>query len=379
LQEEVRKKTGLPIDPYFSGTKAGWILDNVTGLREKANQGSILFGTLDAWLVWNLTGDHLTDVTNASRTLLMDLESLDWDEDLLGIFNIPRRILPEIRSSMEVYGTWRPDGSSREIPICGILGDQQAALFGQTGFREGEKKNTYGTGSFLVLNTGEDIVRSNTGLLTTIAYQCGGEAANYALEGSIFVTGAAVQWLRDELQLIKSAAETEALARSVEGNDGVYLVPGFAGLGAPYWNPHARGILVGMTRGTSKAHLVRAALESMAYQTRDLIEAMPEAGEGDDRSLKVDGGAAANNFFCQFQCDVLGFPVVRPKVQETTALGAAFAAGLAAGFWRGFEEIKKLWKVDRVFEPSMTEGQRENLYAGWKRAIRAALAWAEDR
>ena len=379
IEETVRRKTGLPLDPYFSATKAAWILDSDTDIRKRAERGDLAFGTIDSWLVYKLTGKHLTDVTNASRTLLMNLETLDWDDDLLEIFQLPREVLPEIATSSEVYGQWNPKDTGMEIPISGILGDQQAALFGQTGFHSGDRKNTYGTGSFLVLNTGEDLVRSEKGLLTTIAYQRGGEAAQYALEGSIFVTGAAVQWLRDELQIIESALETEALSESLEVNDGVYLVPAFAGLGAPYWNPHARGTLVGMTRGTSKAHLARAALESMCYQTRDLIEAMPEDEGDSESSLKVDGGAVANDFLCQFQSDVLGIPVVRPVVQETTALGAAFAAGLAVGFWSDFEEIRKLWKVDRVFEPRMSESQREDLYSGWKRAVRAALSWAEDR
>ncbi len=375
----VRTKTGLPLDPYFSATKAAWILDQDSDLKRKAKEGALRFGTIDSWLVWNLTEKHLTDVTNASRTLLMNLETLDWDDELLSLFEIPREILPEIRSSSEVYGEWSPPESNRKIPVCGILGDQQAALFGQSGFGEGDKKNTYGTGSFLVLNTGEEIIHSETGLLTTVAYQREGEPAKYALEGSIFVTGAAVQWLRDELQLIESADETEDLARSVESSDGVFLVPGFAGLGAPHWNPHARGMIVGLTRGTSKAHLVRATLESMAFQTRDLIEAMPANRSDESPSLKVDGGAVKNNLLCQIQSDALGFPVVRPVVQETTALGAAFAAGLAVGYWKDFDEIRKLWKVDRIFEPQMKEVQREELYSGWQRAVRAALAWAEDR
>jgi len=374
----VRAKTGLPIDPYFSATKAAWILDRDPDLRRKAESGSILFGTIDSWLIWKMLGKHLTDVTNASRTLLMNLEKLDWDEELLKIFDLPRETLPEIRTSSEVYGEWKPAGSDVGIPICGILGDQQAALFGQSGFEEGERKNTYGTGSFLVLNTGTELVRSETGMLSTVAYQREGEAARYALEGSIFVTGAAVQWLRDELGLIESADETEAIAGSVESSDGVYLVPAFAGLGAPHWNPHARGMLVGLTRGSSKAHLVRATLESMAYQTRDLIEAMPASVE-ESPSLKVDGGAVKNDLLCRIQADILGLPVIRPVVQETTALGAAFAAGLAVGYWKDFDEIQKLWNVDRVFEPKMREAEREDLYAGWKRAVRVALAWAEDR
>ncbi|MCB9766813.1 MAG: glycerol kinase GlpK [Candidatus Omnitrophica bacterium] len=377
-QEAVQSKTGLPIDPYFSATKASWILDNDSGLRKRAEEGEILFGTIDTWLLWNLTGKHLTDVTNASRTLLMNLETLDWDDELLEIFRIPKKILPTIGASSEVYGDWSPPGSNVGIPVCGVLGDQQAALFGQAGFEEGERKNTYGTGSFLVLNTGEDLIRSDTGMLTTVAYQREGGSARYALEGSIFITGAAVQWLRDELGLIQSADETESLAASVESSDGVYLVPAFAGLGAPHWNPHARGMAVGLTRGSSKAHLVRATLESMAFQTRDLIEAMPASAE-ESPSLKVDGGAVKNDLLCQVLADTLGFPVIRPVVQETTALGAAFAAGLAVGFWKDFEEIKKLWKIDRVFEPQMETNRREELYAGWKRAVRAALAWAEDR
>lgn len=379
LEERIREKTGLPIDPYFSATKAAWILDSDAALRMRAEKGEIAFGTIDSWLLYKLTGQHRTDVTNASRTLLMNLETLEWDEDLLEIFRIPRAILPTIGSSSEVHGVWNPKDAGREIPVCGVLGDQQAALFGQTGFEAGEAKNTYGTGSFLVLNTGEQIERSGKGILSTTAYRIEGEAARYALEGSIFITGAAVQWLRDELGVIRSAEETEPLARSVEDNAGVYLVPAFAGLGAPHWNPHARGMVVGLSRGTSAAHLARAVLESMVYQTRDLIEAMPHTGEGGEQSLKVDGGAVRNDFLCQFQSDLLGLPVVRPVVQETTSLGAAFAAGLAVGFWSGLEEIRTLWKVDRVFEPGMDGGLREELYSGWKRAVRAALAWADDR
>lgn len=386
--ERLRAKTGLPPDPYFSATKLEWLLRNVPGLRERAERGEALFGTIDAWLIWKMTGVHATDATNASRTMLFNLHTLDWDEELLELFGVPRRMLPAVRSSSEVYGAFdlkrRPEGlagAANEVPVAGVLGDQQAALFGQAGFAIGDTKNTYGTGSFLLRNTGDRPVASRHGLLTTVAYRLADRPACYALEGSVFITGAAVQWLRDGLKIISSAAETEALARSVQDTGGVYFVPAFAGLGAPHWNPYARGTVVGLTRGTTSAHLVRAALEAIAYQSRDVLEAMnadAPVSPDVDVALKVDGGAVKNDFLCQFQSDVLGVPVVRPTVGETTALGAAYAAGLAVGYWQSLEEIKGLWKADRTFRPQMDTEQREQLYSGWQDAVRCALSWASE-
>lgn len=378
--DSLRQKTGLPIDPYFSATKIEWMLRNASISGRK-----LLFGTIDTWLIWALTGEHVTDVTNASRTLLFNLDRMEWDEELLKLFNIPREILPAVRSSSEIYGVLKPSRANApleeaEVPVSGDLGDQQAALFGQAGFSHGAIKNTYGTGSFLLRNTGPDRPRPQAGLLETVAYSLPGSPALRAIEGSIFVTGAAIQWLRDGLKIIQSAAETESLALSVPDTGGVYFVPALAGLGAPHWNPYARGTLVGLTRGTTSAHVVRATLEAIAYQTREVVEAMV----GNDISpitlpaLKVDGGAVKNNFLCQFQADILGVPVIRPRIEETTAFGAALAAGLAIKAWKDLDEISQLWKPDRTFEPKMPEGQRHDLYQDWKRAVRSALAWAGE-
>ena len=370
-----RERTGLVLDAYFSGTKLRWLLDNVSGMRERADQGALCFGTIDTFLVFRLTGGkaHVTDVSNASRTLMMNLKSLAWDDELLEILQIPRKILPEIRTSSEVYGVTQgipglPDG----VPICGIAGDQQAALFGQACFQAGEVKCTYGTGAFVLMNTGAWPVQSQKGLLTSVGWKLGGEVV-YVLEGSVFIAGAAVQWMRDSLGLFPTAAASEEMAASVASTGGVYLVPAFVGLGAPYWEPHARGALLGLSRGTTAAHLARAALESIAYQTRDLVEAMERDSGVPLRELRVDGGAAANSFLMQFQADVLAKPVVRPACTETTALGAAFLAGLATGVWKNTDELEALWKKDRVFEPAMPASEREQLYAGWKQAVERVL------
>jgi len=387
LEPTFRRKTGLPVATYFSGPKLKWLLDHVPGLREKAKAGEALFGTVDTWLIWNLTGGplrqaqgkHVTDVTNASRTMLMDLRTLDWDDELLEILTIPRRMLPQIRPSSDpaFYGPAHADGPlGGEVPVCGDLGDQQAALFGQTCYDVGEAKNTYGTGCFMLLNTGSELVPSQSGLLTTVAYGLP-EGTTYALEGSIAVTGAAVQWLRDNLGLIQSAAETEPVARSVEDAGGVYFVPAFSGLFAPYWDMDARGVIVGLTRYVARAHLVRATLEAICYQTRDVLEAMRADAGVELTALKVDGGATVNDFLMQLQADVLGVEVVRPKVHETTALGAAYAAGLATGLWAGLDELRANWGVDRVFEPRWDAARREEAYAGWKRAVERSRGWMQ--
>ncbi len=377
----IYRKTGLPVATYFAGPKIRWILDNVPGAREAADQGDLLFGTVDTWLLWNLTGGrHITDVTNASRTMLMDLETLDWDEELLAILGIPRAMLPEIRPSSDpdLYGHTRQDGPFQgEVPLCGDLGDQQAATVGQTCFNPGEAKNTYGTGCFMLLNTGTDIVRSQNGLLTTVCYQMGNGPAVYALEGSIAMAGATVQWLRDNLQLIKDAAETEAIAQSVPDNGGCYLVPAFSGLFAPYWRSDARGVIVGLTRYVNRAHIVRAALESICYQTREVLEAMNADSGVPLRSLRVDGGATVNNFLMQLQADILGTEVLRPRVAETTSLGAAYAAGLAVGFWPDLESLRAKWHVDRRWQPQIGEAEREAGYAGWKKAVTRTFDWVE--
>ena len=374
----VREKTGLVLDPYFSATKIAWLLDNVPGLRARAERGEIAFGTIDSWLVYRLTGGrvHATDYSNASRTMLLNIHTLAWDDELLALFGrIPKAILPQVLPSSHIYGETDPALLGAPIPIGGIAGDQQAALFGQTCFDAGMAKNTYGTGSFLLLNTGTRPVASRNGLLTTVAWGVGGQVS-YALEGSVFVTGAAVQWLRDGLGIIASAAETEALALSVEDTGGVYLVPAFAGLGAPYWDPYARGILVGITRGTTRAHVVRAALEAIAYQTVDVMQAMEQDAGVPLRALRVDGGAAVNDFLMQFQADVLNVPVERPAVTETTALGAAYLAGLATGVWQGLDEIRTQWHVDQRFAPAMDAARREALLAGWRRAVERSRGWA---
>jgi glycerol kinase len=374
-QDRLRPTTGLPLATYFSGPKIKWILDNIPGARERAENGELIFGNMDTWLIWNLTGAHVTDVTNASRTLLMDLKTLDWDEEILGILGIPRAMLPEIRSSSEVYGNAK--GVMGGIPVSGDLGDQQAALFGQTCYDVGEAKNTYGTGCFMLLNTGEKPISSENGLLTTLGYKIGDQPAIYCLEGSIAITGALVQWLRDNLGLIEKSADVETLARTVEDNGGIYFVPAFSGLFAPYWRSDARGAIVGMTRYINKGHIARAALEASAYQTREVLEAM-EADSGVRlTALKVDGGMVFNNLLMQFQSDLLDVPVIRPKVAETTALGAAYAAGLAVGFWSDFDELRANWGVDQEWQPQMDAETRQTLYTGWKKAVTRTFDWVE--
>ncbi|WP_028783904.1 glycerol kinase GlpK [Thalassobacillus devorans] len=368
-----RDKTGLLLDPYFSGTKVKWILDNVEGAREKADNGDLLFGTMDTWIVYKLTGGkaHITDYSNASRTLMFNIYDLKWDDELLDILAVPKSMLPEVKQSSEVYGkTVDYHFFGHEVPIAGIAGDQQAALFGQACFDEGMAKNTYGTGCFMLMNTGDKGVKSEHGLLTTLAWGLDGKV-EYALEGSIFVAGSAIQWLRDGLKLIDNAPETESLAASIDSTDGVYLVPAFVGLGTPYWDSDARGAVFGLTRGTSKEHFVRATLESLAYQTKDVLDAMIADSNIDLKTLRVDGGAVKNNFLMQFQSDILGVPVERPVVQETTALGAAYLAGLAVGYWKDKNEIKQQWKNDRTFEGEMEESKQEELYNGWKKAVAA--------
>ncbi|MFC0272170.1 glycerol kinase GlpK [Metabacillus herbersteinensis] len=372
-----REKTGLLIDAYFSGTKVKWILDNVEGAREKADNGQLLFGTIDTWLIWKLSGGkaHVTDYTNASRTLMYNIHELKWDEELLNYLTVPKSMLPEVKPSSEVYAnTVDYHFFGQEIPIAGAAGDQQAALFGQACYEEGMAKNTYGTGCFMLMNTGEKAIRSENGLLTTIAWGIDGKV-EYALEGSIFVAGSAVQWLRDGLRMFQDAKESETYASRVESTDGVYVVPAFVGLGTPYWDSDVRGAVFGLTRGTSKEHFVRATLESLAYQTKDVLAAM-EADSGISlKTLRVDGGAVKNNFLMEFQSNILGVPVERPEVNETTALGAAYLAGLAVGYWKDRSEISTQWKLEKRFEPSMEEAQRDELYTGWKKAVKAAMAF----
>ncbi|ERM92050.1 glycerol kinase [Caldanaerobacter subterraneus subsp. yonseiensis KB-1] len=379
FDKKIREKTGLVVDAYFSGTKVKWILDNVEGAREKAERGELLFGNIDTWLIWNLTRGkvHVTDYSNASRTMLFNIHELKWDKEILEELNVPENMLPEVKPSSHVYGYTDKSIFGVEIPIAGDAGDQQAALFGQACFKPGMAKNTYGTGCFMLMNTGEKAVPSKTGLLTTIAWGIDGKV-EYALEGSIFITGAAIQWLRDELRIIDSAPQSEEYALKVEDTNGVYVVPAFVGLGAPYWDMYARGVIVGLTRGAKREHIIRATLESIAYQTRDVLEAMQEDSGIKLQALKVDGGASANNFLMQFQADILGVPVDRPQVIETTALGAAYLAGLAVGFWNSREEIEKNWNIDRRFEPAMEEEKREKLYRGWKKAVERAMKWAEE-
>jgi glycerol kinase len=380
-QDRYRQRTGLPLATYFSGPKIKWLLDNVPGARRRAQNGELLFGTIDTWLIWNATGQHVTDVTNASRTLLMNLETLDWDDDILAELDIPRAMLPRIVSSSETYGRTR-DG----IPIAGDMGDQQAALFGQACFAPGEAKNTYGTGCFLLMNTGPAPVHSQNGLLTTLGYKLGADRPVYALEGSIAVTGALVQWLRDNLGLIEKSADIEALARSVEDNGGIYFVPAFSGLYAPYWKDNARGVIIGLTRYVNKGHLARAALEATAYQTREVLDAMNRdialtssaaAGLTTLRLLKVDGGMVHNELLMQFQADILDVPVIRPKVSETTALGAAYAAGLAIGYWSSLEDLRANWAIDKVWQPCMDAEMRERLYRGWQKAVTRTFDWLD--
>ena len=372
--ERVAQLTGLRLDPYFSATKIGWLLRNVPGLRERAQRGELAFGTVDAWLLWKLTGgkSHATDYTNASRTLLFDLEKLAWSDELLAIFGVPRELLPEALPSLATFGATDPQLFGTSIPITGIAGDQQAALAGQAGFAPGLAKNTYGTGSFVVLHTGATIVRSAHGLLATVALGTASGCATYALEGSIFVTGAAVQWLRDGLGIIQNAADIELLAMQVENSDGVVFVPAFTGLGAPYWNPYVRGTIVGLTRGTSRAHIARAVLDSIVMQCAEVVDAMTRDAGLELSDLRVDGGAAANDFLLQLQADALGCDVVRPVTLETTALGAAYIAGIQAGVWRDFEEVAKQWRVSKRFHPKIDQRTRDEMTAAWQRAIRAA-------
>jgi len=379
FDKKIREKTGLVVDAYFSGTKVKWILDNVEGAREKAEKGELLFGNIDTWLIWNLTRGkvHVTDYSNASRTMLFNIHELKWDKEILEELNIPEQMLPEVKPSSYVYGYTDKSIFGVELPIAGDAGDQQAALFGQACFEPGMAKNTYGTGCFMLMNTGEKAVPSNNGLLTTIAWGID-EKVEYALEGSIFIAGAAIQWLRDELRIINNSAESEEYAIKVEDTNGVYLVPAFVGLGAPYWDMYARGAIVGLTRGAKKEHLIRAALESLAYQTKDVLEAMQEDSGIKLQALKVDGGASANNFLMQFQSDILGVPVDRPKVIETTALGASYLAGLAVGFWKNKNEIIENWNSDKHFEPSMDDNKRIKLYNGWKKAVKRAMKWEEE-
>jgi glycerol kinase len=377
LEDEVRRRTGLVLDPYFSGTKIRWLLDRVPGARERALAGELAFGTVDAWLLWRLTrgGVHATDPSNASRTLCYNIRDLDWDDFLCERLGVPRAVLPRVSPSAGVFGETAAGELPAGIPIAGIAGDQQAALFGQACLDPGMAKNTYGTGCFALLNTGKRAVASSRGLLTTVAWSLGGEAC-WALEGSVFIAGAAVQWLRDGLGVIARADETEALARSVPDTGGVYLVPAFVGLGAPYWDPYARGTVVGITRGTTRAHLVRAALEAIAYQSRDVLDTMAEESGAPLEGLRVDGGAAANGFLCQFQADLLGVPVLRPAVTETTGLGAAYLAGVGAGLWT-LDDVRARWALERTFTPAMAAGTRDTLYAGWRRAVERARAWAQ--
>jgi len=379
-QDRFRAKVGLPLATYFSGPKIRWILDNVDGARAAAEAGDLAFGNIDTWVAWNLTGGtdgglHITDVSNASRTMLMNMETLDWDEEIMGVMGIPRSMLPEIRPSSQVYGECR--GVLGGVPLAGILGDQQAATVGQACYKAGEAKNTYGTGNFMLINTSTKLVHSQSGLLTTPAYKFGDNETVWALEGSIAVTGSLVQWLRDNLTMINTAPDVENLARTVQDNGGMYIVPAFSGLFAPYWRSDARGVMVGLTRYITKAHIARAALESTAYQTRDVLDAMEKDSGVTLTELKVDGGMVYNDLLMQFQADILGVPVVRPKVAETTALGAAYAAGLAVGYWSNTDEMVANWGMDKRWEPKMGDDQRETLYNGWKKAVTRTFDWVE--
>jgi glycerol kinase len=376
----IKENTGLLLDAYFSATKIKWILDNVEGTREKADNGELLFGTVDTWLVWKLTNGkvHVTDYTNASRTMLYNIKELKWDELILGKFNIPKSMLPEVKNSSEVYGDTNLGGTGGiRVPIAGIAGDQQAALFGQACFEKGSAKNTYGTGCFLLMNTGDKIVQSKNGLITTIGIGING-TVEYALEGSVFVGGAIIQWIRDELKLVNDAADTEYFAKKVEDNGGVYIVPAFTGLGAPYWDMYARGAIFGLTRGSNRNHIIRAALESIAYQTKDLLLAMEEDSGCKLKNLRVDGGASRNDFLMQFQSDITGVEVLRPIITETTALGAAYLAGLAVGFWKSKEEIADRWTVSEKYSPSLDEERKDKLYKKWKKAVERAKGWEEE-
>ena len=374
-QDRFRARTGLPLATYFSGPKVKWILDNIPGTRQRAEKGELLFGNMDTWVLWNMTGAHVTDVTNASRTLLMDLNTLDWDEEILHLLGIPRSMMPEIRSSSEIYGNAK--GGMGGVPCAGDLGDQQSALFGQACYDPGEAKNTYGTGCFMLLNTGEKPVLSMNGLLTTLGYKIGNQAPVYALEGSIAIAGALVQWLRDNLGMIKNSAEVETLAGSVDDNGGIFFVPAFSGLFAPYWRSEARGAIVGMTRYINKGHIARAVLEATAFQTREVLDAMEKDSGVRLTALKVDGGMVFNELLMQFQADILDVPVIRPKVAETTALGAAYAAGLAVGFWKNYDELRLNWGRDKEWEPCMPVERRNALFAGWKKAVTRSLDWID--
>ncbi|ELH1910883.1 glycerol kinase GlpK [Staphylococcus pseudintermedius] len=379
-EQTFRDKTGLLLDPYFSGTKVKWILDKVDGAREKAAKGEILFGTIDTWLVWKLSGGraHVTDYSNASRTLMYNIHELKWDDELLELLDVPKAMLPEVKPSSEVYcETIDYHFFGQNVPIAGIAGDQQAALFGQACFERGDVKNTYGTGGFMLMNTGEEAVKSGNGLLTTIAYGIDGKV-NYALEGSIFVSGSAIQWLRDGLRMINSAPQSEDYAIRVDSTEGVYVVPAFVGLGTPYWDSDARGAIFGLTRGTEKEHFIRATLESLCYQTRDVIEAMAQDSGIEVNSLRVDGGAVKNNFLMQFQSDLLNIEVERPEINETTALGAAYLAGIATGFWKDKSEIQRRWKLEKSFEPEMDQKESNRLYKGWKKAVEATQVFKLD-
>jgi glycerol kinase len=381
--ERFKQDVGLPLATYFSGTKIVWILENVDGAREKAEAGDLIFGTTDTWVLWNLTGGvnggvHATDVTNASRTMFMDLKTLTWRQDILDAFGVPLSMLPEIRSSSEVYGEAESNSLLREVKVAGILGDQQAATFGQAAFDQGEAKNTYGTGNFLIFNTDTEIIHSKNGLLTTLGYKLGDAPAHYALEGSIAVTGSLVQWLRDNLGLISSAPEIEDLAKTVDDNGGVYFVPAFSGLFAPYWRPDARGALVGLTRYVNKGHIARAALEATAFQTREVLDAVNADSGVPLTELKVDGGMIANNLLMQFQADIIGVPVVRPVVAETTALGAAYAAGLAVGFWSDLDDLRKNWQEDSRWTPNMDDAERDRQMRNWKKAVTKTFDWVDD-
>ncbi len=379
LTETYRQKTGLVIDAYFSGTKLRWILENVPGVRERAENGELLFGTVETWLIWKLTKGavHITDYSNASRTMLFNINTLEWDEDILRELNIPRCMLPEVRPSSCVYGMSDPVYFGGPIPIAGAAGDQQSALFGQTCFNPGEAKNTYGTGCFMLMNTGEKPVFSSNGLVTTIAWGLDGKV-NYALEGSIFAAGAAIQWLRDELKLIDSSADSEYMAQKVKDTNGCYVVPAFTGLGAPYWDQYARGTIVGITRGVNKYHIIRATLDSLAYQTNDVLQSMRKDSGMELKSLKVDGGASANNYLLQAQANISNAPVLRPKCVETTALGASYLAGLAVGYWKNKEDVIQNASIDRVFEPMITAEEREKKIRGWNKAVRKAMEWAKE-
>jgi glycerol kinase len=379
LTDTIRSKTGLVIDAYFSGTKIKWILDNVEGVRERAEAGDLLFGTVDCWLIWKLTGGkvHVTDYSNAARTMLFNIIDLKWDDEILAELNIPKSMLPEVKPSSCVYGTTDPALFGGEIPIAGAAGDQQAALFGQTCFTAGEAKNTYGTGAFLLMNTGEKPVFSNNGLVTTIAWGLDGKV-NYALEGSIFVAGAAIQWLRDEMRLVDTSPDSEYMATRVNDTNGCYVVPAFTGLGAPHWDQYARGTIVGITRGVNKYHVIRATLESLAYQSLDVLKAMEEDSGIKLSALKVDGGACANNFLMQFQSDIIDAPVHRPVCIETTAMGAAYLAGLAVGYWDSKEDVIKNWQISKIFDPSMDAEERDSIVAGWNKAVKCSYGWAKE-